>query len=203
LIYFKFILLLFQVILSFTSNWTPAGGVDSFANASGVTHNQFFTDAGVKSMYKEYVKAILNRQNTLTGVQYSSDPTIMSWNLINEPVCRDCSPGAIADWVKEMAAFVKSIDSNHLLTVGEEGFYSTTQGSLSANPMYGQSGWAQEWRQDFYADHKDANIDYASFHGWPDLWNCQEGCGALPLSFFQNWIQQHEKGTYRCFLGPG
>ncbi len=47
--------------------------------------------------------------------------------MINEPVCRNCPQGTIATRVKEMAAFVKSLDSNHLLTVGEEGFYSTSK----------------------------------------------------------------------------
>lgn len=130
------------------------------------------------------------------GVQYSDDPTIMSWNLLNEPVCRGCASGTIAKWVQEMAPYVKSLDSNHLLTVGEEGFYSTTTASVAANPMYGQPGgdWATQWTQDFKADHSDDAIDYASFHAWPDLWNCQTCSSALPVSFLQNWIQQHETG---------
>lgn len=54
-------------------------------------------------------------------------PLCRAWDLINEPVCRGCAPGTIASWVREMAAHVKSLDSAHLLTVGEEGFYSATK----------------------------------------------------------------------------
>jgi len=33
---------------------------------------------------------------------------------------------ALQQWVEEMAPFLKAIDPNHLVTIGEEGFYSTT-----------------------------------------------------------------------------
>ena len=29
----------------------------------------------------------------------------------------------LKEWVNTMAAYVKTLDSNHLLTIGEEGFY--------------------------------------------------------------------------------
>ena len=175
-----------KLILSFTSNWTPAGGVDQFAELAGVEHNDFFTDATAKKLYKDYVKTILTRTNTITGVKYSDDPTIMAWDLINEPVCRKCKSGTLPAWIKEMAAYVKSLDSNHLLTVGEEGFYSKTKASLSANPAP-EAGWAAEYDQDFVVDHSDPNIDFASFHGWPDLWAKQDS------TFWKNWIDQHVK----------
>jgi hypothetical protein len=40
-----------------------------------------------------------------------------------------CSTGcgfALQQWIEEMAVHLKAIDPNHLVTVGEEGFYSTT-----------------------------------------------------------------------------
>eukprot|EP00887_Chlorella_sp_A99_P006508 scaffold3.g6508.t1 len=158
-----------------------------------------------QDLFKSYVQSIVSRVNTINGRTYAEDPTIMAWDLINEPVCRDCPPGTIAAWVKEMAAYVKSLDSNHLLTIGEEGFYRTTASSVSANPSSDGSQWATEWDQagassrlggrhapaDFVVDHSDSNIDYASFHAWPDLWKCLSCSQALPLDFFSKWIAQH------------
>jgi endo-1,4-beta-mannosidase len=43
---------------------------------------------------------------------------------------------AMQNWTSEMAAYVKSLDPNHLLTLGEEGFYSTSTDRLSVNPGY-------------------------------------------------------------------
>ncbi len=40
----------------------------------------------------------------------------------------------VQKWVEEMAPYVKSLDPNHLLTLGEEGFYSTSTRRLSSNP---------------------------------------------------------------------
>lgn len=43
---------------------------------------------------------------------------------------------AVQKWVAEMAPYVKSLDPNHLLTLGEEGFYSTSTRKLSSNPGF-------------------------------------------------------------------
>lgn len=50
---------------------------------------------------------------------YSQDPVIVSWNLINEPRCDalGCNKN-IQSWVGEMAPYLKSLDPNHLITVG-------------------------------------------------------------------------------------
>ena len=35
--------------------------------------------------FKQYVRAIVTRNNTVTGRRYCEDPTIMAWDLANEP----------------------------------------------------------------------------------------------------------------------
>jgi mannan endo-1,4-beta-mannosidase len=50
---------------------------------------------------------------------YMNDPTILSWNLINEPRCDaiGCNVN-ILSWIEEMAPYLKAQDPNHLVTVG-------------------------------------------------------------------------------------
>lgn len=63
-------------------------------------------------------QAILIRRAPTMQV-YSADPTILSWNLINEPRCKaiGCNKD-IQAWVEEMAPYLKGLDPNHLVTVG-------------------------------------------------------------------------------------
>ena len=43
----------------------------------------------------------------------------------------------LQSWIEEMVPYVKSLDANHLLTIGEEGFYSSADSARSnfANPQ--------------------------------------------------------------------
>ena len=60
------------------------------------------------------------------------DPTILAWSLSNEPRCDgDYSGSSLQGWIDATAEFLKSIDPNHLITVGAEGFLgSSTPGQL-------------------------------------------------------------------------
>jgi mannan endo-1,4-beta-mannosidase len=85
----------------------------------------FYTDAGAAQVYKDHVKFIVNRKNSINGRIYKEDPTILAWNLINEPRCEtwvpengDCN-SRLDKWLSDMAEYVRSVDPNHLVTSGE------------------------------------------------------------------------------------
>ena len=46
--------------------------------------------------YQSWLQTITSRVNTINGRKYSEDPTIMAWDLINEPRCENCKPNQIA-----------------------------------------------------------------------------------------------------------
>lgn len=73
----------------------------------------------------------------------------------------------VQGWVEEMGAHLKSVDPNHLVTVGEEGFYAL--GSLNERLNPG-NGWASITGQNFTANHAPDAIDFAAIHLWPDNW---------------------------------
>ena len=101
---------------------------------------------------------------------------MFAWNLMNEPRCTGCG-WALQAWIEEMSLFVKALDPLHMLTVGEEGFYSSTCARVHMNPGSGlrrtgiaSSPWALMEGQDFIANHQIPTIDFATTHVWPDNW---------------------------------
>ena len=49
----------------------------------------FYYDPYVLAAFQKYVKAVVLRTNTITGVQYRDEPAIFAWELMNEPETKD------------------------------------------------------------------------------------------------------------------
>ena len=73
----------------------------------------------------------------------------------------------LQSWIDEMSKYLKKADPNHMITVGEEGFYTKGSSGESVNPG---TGWASLTGQDFIANHASKAIDFAAAHIWPDNW---------------------------------
>ncbi|KAG6550288.1 hypothetical protein Mapa_008249 [Marchantia paleacea] len=194
-----------RLVMSLVNNYESYGGKPQYARWGRQyghyvpNDDAFYTSAALRTWYKNHVKKVLTRVNHYTGVAYKDDPTIFAWELMNEPHCEsDPTGNTIATWVKEMAAYVKSIDSKHLLEIGLEGFYGASTGSSRrwANPFNSDGAGT-----DFIRLNKIPNIDYATVHSYPDLW-LPSWTNSAKLTFLQIWVNIHIKDATNVLNMP-
>ncbi|KAL2252474.1 UNVERIFIED_CONTAM: putative mannan endo-1,4-beta-mannosidase 9 [Sesamum indicum] len=190
------------LILSLVNNWEGFGGKKQYvqwARERGQYLNnddEFFTNSIVKDYYKNHIKAVLNRVNTITGVAYKDDPTIFAWELMNEPRCQsDLSGKPIQDWVAEMSTYLKSMDKNHLLEIGMEGFYGESM------PEKKQNNPGYEVGTDFIANNRIPQVDFATIHLYPDQWVPGSNDQAQN-EFVEKWIQAHINDSQSILRKP-
>ena len=112
----------------------------------------FYTIDSAKQAYYALLEKLIVRKNSVTGKIYKNDPTIMAWQLANEPRGSN-QKEAYVRWVKESSELIKSIDKNHLVTIGSEG----------VTPHPGANN-------EFERVHSLSSIDYATFHIWVQNW---------------------------------
>ena len=105
---------------------------------------------------------------------YGEDPTILAWELANEPRNPgDFSGKVLQSWIAEMSHFIKDNAPNQLVTSGSEGFFgpSTLQYMyLNGNFSYDQKVYTAQMCTgvDFLANHDETTaIDLPSFHLYP------------------------------------
>lgn len=110
----------------------------TFSDWLGVPAGDFYSNPKVIAAFEQYVTHLLDHVNVYTGVALKDDPTVMAWETCNE--CHTTEPGEAA-WTPQIAAFLKHLDSHHLVMDGTYGI----------NP----------------ADLHDPNLDLYSDHYYP------------------------------------
>ncbi|MBR6538863.1 MAG: beta-mannosidase [Bacteroides sp.] len=115
---------------------------------------QFVLSDSAKTLFANHVDYIIKRTNRYNGLRYIDDPTLMSWQIGNEPrAFSEEGKEPFAAWLAEVAMQIKTLDPNHMVSVGSEGKHGCEQDI------------------DLYERiHADANIDYMNIHLWPYNW---------------------------------
>lgn len=159
--------------------------------ADGFVHDDFYRNAEIKRWYKSYIEMVLSRVNTYNGRIYKNDPIVFAWELANEPRSSDQTGELIRSWVSEIATFMKSIDPNHLLGTGEEGF-DVSQMEFHTDGQYNNQFWLFDGTTgvSFSKNIKDPNIDLASIHLYATAWK-------IGVSNGNRWIADHAEVSRR------
>ncbi|CAE6381678.1 unnamed protein product [Rhizoctonia solani] len=170
-----------RLIVALTNNWSDYGGMDVYVKQilGSSNHDLFYTDATVKAAFKSYINTWVTR--------YKNEPAILAWELANEPRCKGstgtwtgtCTTTTITNWATEISAYIKSLDSNHLVALGDEGFYNQANG-----PNYPYQGGEGI---DFDANLKISTLDFGTFHSYPVSW----GQSANATLWGVQWIRDH------------
>lgn len=150
-----------RLILPLVNYWSDFGGVDQYLQWFGLTgRDEFFIHPEVKSAYRGYLEHLALRVNTRTGRRYRDEPAILAWELINEPRCAS-RDGRLVAWVEEMSAFLKRLDPNHLIGVGDEGYARQTRRPWKRRLSSPHSG--ADWKRLLAAPA----IDFGTCHLYP------------------------------------
>lgn len=110
---------------------------------------KFYSSKTAVDLCIKAMDQVIKRKNTITGKSYVEDPVIMSWELANEPR-GDKNVSDYLKWIDETSSHIRSLDTNHLITVGSEG--------LTGAPEFSNT--------EFEKAHAFKNIDYTCIHIW-------------------------------------
>ncbi|KAI1425763.1 glycoside hydrolase superfamily [Xylaria sp. FL1777] len=158
-----------KLIINFVNNWSDYGGIPAYVTAFGGSATSWYTNTAAQTQYKTYIKTIVSR--------YASSAAVFAWELANEPRCNGCATSVITTWATEISAYIKSLDSKHMVTLGDEGFGLTTDTDGSYPFSYGEG-------LDFEANLKISTLDFGTFHLYPGSWGTSNDWGNL-------WITAH------------
>ena len=106
-------------------------------------------------LFYDYVRFIIGRTNRYTHRRYVDDPAIMSWQIGNEPraFSKEALP-AFEHWLAETSSLIRSLDSNHLISIGSEGSWGCENDIACYERICA-----------------DKNVDYCNIHLWPYNWS--------------------------------
>lgn len=121
-----------RLIPTLVNNWDDFGGKGVYLTWIGKgpenADTLFYTNEYAISLFKNYVNTVLSRKNSITNVLYKEEPSILAWDIMNEP--RGDLQSDLYNWTKNIASYIKQNDQNHLVMIGSE----RSGGQYDSNP---------------------------------------------------------------------
>lgn len=153
-----------RLVIVLTNNWGDFGGMAEYVKwFNAKQHDDFYSNASIKQAYKNYIQHIIEHTNSYTHIANNEEPTIMTWELANEPRAQsDTSGERLYQWAKEMSNFVHTLAPKQLIALGTEGFFNRE----------GEQDWAYNGNEgvDWERLITLPNINYGTFHLYPEHW---------------------------------
>lgn len=159
-----------KAVIFLSNNWQWSGGFQQYLIWNKVVGDdlltrkpdwdelrdvvaKFYTCDACIDAYRKQVEYVVSHRNAVTKKRYIDDPTIMAWELANEPrPMRPFANDAYLTWINDSAAHIRSLDHKHLITAGSEGWIGTIDKDV------------------FERSHVSKEIDYITIHIWPKNW---------------------------------
>lgn len=158
-------------VLYLNNSWEWSGGYGYYLEQAGLGQAPRPNEAGYSAfmqfvsqyascekahqLFYDYVRFIIGRTNRYTHRRYVDDPAIMSWQIGNEPraFSKEALP-AFERWLAEASSLIRSLDSNHLISIGSEGSWGCENDIACYERICA-----------------DENVDYCNIHLWPYNWS--------------------------------
>jgi mannan endo-1,4-beta-mannosidase len=184
------------LVMVLSNYWDDYGGLPRYLQWLGLARDYdhralSMREPRVRAALAQYFRAIVTRRNTVTGRLYGDEPSILAWELMNEP--RGTNLGdhgrTFAEFLHELAVAVRSAGARQLIVSGDEGYDADTRGydtrywnrmdDRLVNPMRGES---------FRRVVNDPAIDAATVHWYPDHWTVPS---AMAREGGERWLREH------------
>lgn len=158
-------------VLYLNNSWEWSGGYSMYLQWSGHGEavipaekgypafmeyaSQYAQSDSAQALFDNHLRFIIGRTNRYNHTKYVDDPTLMSWQIGNEPrAFSEASKAPFARWMCRVAAEIKQLDPNHMVSSGSEGLWGC-EGDIN---LYEQI-------------HGSVDIDYMNIHIWPYNWS--------------------------------
>lgn len=186
-----------KFLIPFVNYWDQLGGIcqyNTWAGASNPSTNMefFMTNSDTQKWFKDYIEMLLNRVNTVTGIAYKDEPAIFGWQIINEGRNSGQNAQILRDWYQEMAQYIKSIDSNHILSTGEEGFDDGVPSEYSVDEYSNAYTLRANEGTSYILNTAIPEIDFGNAHWYPADYGFGSTVGDGLLRAQRAWLNDHK-----------
>jgi hypothetical protein len=186
-----------KFIIPFVNYWDQLGGIcqyNTWAGASNPSTNMdfFMSNSQTQKWFKDYISMLLNRVNTVTGVAYKDEPAIFAWQIMNEGRNKGKHQNILRDWYQGIAKHIKSIDPNHLVSTGEEGFDEGTPSQYSVDQYSNTYVLRANEGTSYIANTSIPEIDFGSAHWYPGDYGFGTTVNTSFLNAQKAWLNDHK-----------